>query len=99
MRALVTGYEGFVGRHLVPKLVRAGYEVHGTEDLEGFLQSPQAATKWDVVVHLAANIINVHDRGQIGMKASDDLDLDARMSMCLESHPPPNGMQVMSSWG
>jgi len=26
MRAFVTGYEGFVGRHLVPKLVRAGYE-------------------------------------------------------------------------
>jgi len=42
MRALVTGHEGFVGRHLVPKLARAGYEVHGTEDLEDFLKSPLA---------------------------------------------------------
>jgi len=97
MRAFVTGYEGFVGRHLVPKLVRAGYEVHGTEDLDGFLQSPQAAMKWDVVVHLAANIINVHDRGKIGMKAFEDLELDARMFRWVEGNPPAKAMVVMSS--
>src|SRR5258708_19417820 len=97
MRALVTGYEGFVGRHLAPKLVQAGYEVHGTEDLEGFLQSPSATAKWDVVVHLAANIINVHDRGKIGMKAFDDLELDAKMFRWVESNPPVNAMVVMSN--
>jgi nucleoside-diphosphate-sugar epimerase len=97
MRAFVSGHEGFVGRHLVPKLVHAGYEVHGTEDLEGFLRSPLAREKWDVVVHLAANIINVHDRGKIGMRAFDDLELDIKMCQWLERNPPAKTAVIMSS--
>jgi GDP-L-fucose synthase len=97
MRALVTGHEGFVGRHLVPKLVHGGYEVYGTEDLEGFLRSRTASERWDVVVHLAANIVNVHDRGKIGMRAFDDLELDAKMFRWLESNPPAKTMVAMSS--
>lgn len=97
MRALVTGHEGFVGRHLVPKLIRAGYEVHGTEDLEGFLKSSAARKKWDVVVHLAANIINVHDRGKIGLRAFDDLKLDLKMFKWVERNPPVKALIAMSS--
>jgi nucleoside-diphosphate-sugar epimerase len=97
MRALVTGNDGFVGRHLIPKLTNAGYEVYGTEDLEGFLRSPLAAAKWDVVVHLAANIINVNDRGKIGMKAFEDTELDAQMFRWVERNPPAKAMIVMSS--
>jgi nucleoside-diphosphate-sugar epimerase len=97
MRALVTGNAGFVGRHLVPKLAAAGYDVHGTEDLEHFLQLPAALAKWDVVVHLAANIINVHDRGKLGMKAFDDLELDMKMFRWVERNPPTKAMIVMSS--
>jgi len=97
MRALVTGHEGFVGRHLVPKLIRAGYEVLGTEDLESFLKSPAARKKWDVVVHLAANIINVHDRGKIGLRAFDDLKLDLKMFKWVERNPPAKALIAMSS--
>jgi nucleoside-diphosphate-sugar epimerase len=97
MRTLVTGHEGFVGRHLLPKLIGAGYAVHGTEDVEGFLRSQRATSRWDVVVHLAANIINVNDRGKIGMKAFDDLELDAKMFRWVESNPPAKAMLVMSS--
>jgi nucleoside-diphosphate-sugar epimerase len=97
MRALITGHEGFVGRHLVPKLEGAGYKVQGTEDVLGFLASPLAETSWDVVVHLAANIINVHDRGRMGMRGFDDLDLDRRMCAWVEQNPPRKAMVVMSS--
>ncbi len=97
MRALVTGYKGFVGRHLIPKLEAANYAVQGTEDLDQFLAQPGAAAKWDVVVHLAANIINVHDRGKIGMKAFDDLALDMKMFRWVERNPPTKAMIVMSS--
>jgi len=97
MRALVTGHEGFVGSHLVPKLVRAGYHVHGTEDLRDFLHSSFASEKWDVVVHLAANIINVHDRGRIGMRAFDDIVLDLEMFKWVESNPPSKVFVAMSS--
>src|SRR5260221_11870638 len=97
MRALVTGHEGFVGRPLVPKLIRAGYEVHGTEDLEDFLRSSAARKKWDVVVHLAANIINVHDRGKIGLRAFDDLKPDLKILKWVERNPPLKAMIRMSS--
>src|SRR5258708_26658007 len=53
--------------------------------------------KWCGVVHLAANIINVHDRGKIGMKAFEDLELDARMFRWVEGNPPAKAMVVMSS--
>ena len=97
MRALVTGHEGFVGRHLVPRLVQAGYEVHGTENLDEFLRSPSASHKWDIVVHLAANIVNVHDRGKIGMRAFDDIELDLKMFKWVESNPPAKVFVAMSS--
>ena len=97
MRALVTGHEGFVGRHLIPKLTTAGYEIHGTEHLDEFLASPLSAEPWDVVVHLAANIVNVHDRGRIGMRAFDDLDSDRRMCAWIEQHPPRKCLVAMSS--
>lgn len=97
VRALVTGHEGFVGRHLVPKLVRAGYDVHGTENLQEFLRSPLATQTWDVVVHLAANIINVHDRGKIGMRAFDDIQLDLTMFKWIERNPPAKIFVAMSS--
>lgn len=97
MRALITGHKGFVGRHLLPRLEAAGYEVHGTENLIAFLGSELADEPWDVVVHLAANIVNVHDRGTMGMRAFDDLELDRRMCAWVERHPPLKAMIVMSS--
>src|SRR5437016_7433813 len=97
MRALITEHKGFVGRHVFPKLIEAGYEVHGTENLEHFLHSSLASSSWDVVIHLAANIVNVHDRGQIGMCAFDDLALDMKVFNWVERNPPRRALVVMSS--
>ena len=97
MCALITGHKGFVGRHVFPKLIEAGYEVHGTENLEHFLHSSLASSSWDVVIHLAANIVNVHDRGQIGMCAFDDLALDMKVFNWVERNPPRRALVVMSS--
>lgn len=97
MRALVTGHEGFVGRHLLPKLVSAGYQVEGTEDLNSFLLSDLASAKWDVVVHLAANIVNVNDRGKMGMRGFADLGLDMQMFRWIEQNPPSKALIAMSS--
>ena len=97
MCALITGHKGFVGRHVFPKLIEAGYEVHGTENLEHFLHSSLASSSWDVVIHLAANIVNVHDRGQIGMCAFDDLALDMKVFNWVERNPPRRALVVISS--
>ena len=76
LRALVTGHEGFVGRHLVPMLKAAGYVVTGTEHFDHFLMDYHSRLKYDVVVHLGANIVNIDDRMKMGMKAYADILLD-----------------------
>lgn len=114
MRALVTGYKGFVGRHLVPKLHAAGYKVFGTEkfsrwlyDGHGFINAagkgPVVGTTeaWfndvDVVVHLAANILNVEARMNMGLKAYEDIALDLEVCKFVEKHPPKKAFVMMSS--
>jgi nucleoside-diphosphate-sugar epimerase len=94
-RALVTGHRGFVGRHLVPELLEAGYAVTGTEDMIPFLDDPPHG--FDVIVHCAANIVNVEARMKIGMRAFDDIALDAAMCRYVEKNPPTQMFVAMSS--
>lgn len=59
MRALVTGAEGFVGRHLVPRLAAAGYEVTARDlDLDvssaAAVSAAVAELRPALIVHLAA---------------------------------------------
>jgi UDP-glucose 4-epimerase len=74
---LVTGANGFVGRHLSPVLVRDGWRVRGTvrtpsspgkDDV--VVKSIEAETDWsaalfgvDAVVHLAARVHRPHEEG------------------------------------
>lgn len=95
MNALVTGSEGFVARHLIPKLKARGYSIYGTEDLAGFLstrwENDRAlipVPKFDAVIHLAANIVNVDERARMGIRAYDDISLDLQMCRYLENNPP-----------
>lgn len=96
MRALVIGHEGFVGRHLVPLLRDAGYEVTGTEDFVEFTDY-YAGASFDVVIHLGANIINVDERSRIGVIAFQDIVLDYEVCKWVEMFPPTRAFVVMSS--
>ena len=102
MRALVTGSEGFLGRHLCPELEKAGYEVDRVDRLtpgEGgvvkmlelgvWLGSSLAYRNWyDVVYHLAANILDVDARFKAGVNAYADIQLDFLMAQYIQNHPP-----------
>lgn len=99
MKALVTGYQGFVGRHLWPMLVEAGYDVIGTENFMAWSQLDfrEIRERFDVVVHLGANIVNVDQRMKMGMHAFDDILLDYAVCSWVEQHPPKKCFVVMSS--
>jgi nucleoside-diphosphate-sugar epimerase len=97
MRALVVGNEGFVGRHLCPMLLQAGYALFGTENFSSFVKEDIFASPFDVIVHLGANIVNVQDRMTMGMKAYNDILLDKRVCEYVERNPPTKAFVVMSS--
>lgn len=94
-KALVTGSEGFVGRHLVPKLTAAGYTVchvdkklGGNCDVEYLTKSVYAKEKWDVIIHLAVNSRQLDERLICGVDAYQDLELDLAMARYVEANPP-----------
>lgn len=98
MRILVTGYKGFIGRHLLPALQIQwpGCEIVGTENFTVWCLQ-QLDPEFDIVIHLGANIVNVHDRMSLGMKAFDDIALDRDVCLWLEAHPPKKAVVLMSS--
>ena len=96
--ALVIGNEGFVGRHLVPRLECLGYAVFGTENFAHFLLDYRSEMhRWDVIIHLGANIVNVDARMKGGMKMFDDIALDLAVCKYVETHVPIECFVVMSS--
>lgn len=81
MNILITGDAGFVGRHLSKALSDRGDSVFGFDiktglSLDAFLTDFHALCKYDVAIHLAANIVNVDAREKMGVLAFEDLALD-----------------------
>jgi nucleoside-diphosphate-sugar epimerase len=99
--ALVSGSAGFVGRHLVPKLEAAGYHVIGVDPkhagndhgqkvcglIDSYLRE-HSDIRFDVIVHLAANIPDIHERIHSDHRAYSDILLDYAMADYVSNHPP-----------
>ncbi len=99
MKALVTGAAGFVGRHLCPKLEATGYTVDKCDIDKALPDSlyAEVGRDYDLVVHLAANIVNVDARMRGGMEMYSDIELDLAMCRWLEKNPPKQCAVLMSS--
>lgn len=82
MRALVTGSDGFVGRHFVPFLSKRGYEVTSVDlknglDCRDFFKSSEE--QFDLVVHLAAIVGGRATIEGEPLSVATDLSIDAEM--------------------
>lgn len=82
--ALVTGHKGFVGRHMVPALERAGYDVVGVDiaaprpwDARSYFR--QTSTRFDLVVHLAAVVGGRATIEGSPLSVAVDLSIDAEL--------------------
>lgn len=67
----------------------------GNELLNG--KGQRVLAEFDLVVHLAANIVNVDARMNGGMEMYSDIDIDLAMCRWLEKNPPKQCAVLMSS--
>lgn len=106
--ALVLGGAGFVGRHLIPKLIEQGYLVTSIDPKYLYFsiqdihdEIPQSFQSWwhgsgegfngetyDLIVHLAAHVDDVHSRLHGSSKSYDDIGLDLEVAKFVEAYPP-----------
>ncbi|HLK54261.1 MAG TPA: NAD-dependent epimerase/dehydratase family protein, partial [Candidatus Angelobacter sp.] len=100
--ALITGSAGFVGRHLVSKLQALDYAVVVSDaklncPMAEVLPSLYNWEPFDLVIHLAANILDVNERMKGGVKMFEDIALDLEMCQYVERNPPREAFIAMSS--
>lgn len=109
--AVVTGAYGFVGKHLVPRLIEEGYHVTAVDistnkpawDYKTAMSISHCTAldaaellPWkfrkregvDLVVHLAANIVDVDKRMHSGLDAYNDVFLDYKICQWVEEIKP-----------
>lgn len=85
LKILVSGADGFVGRHLVPELARR-HDVIPTDRLEGDLRYPQTIrhqlSRWrpDVVVHLAAKVGRLFGEDDLAGTITDNITMTAHIA-------------------
>jgi nucleoside-diphosphate-sugar epimerase len=87
MRALVTGSEGFIGRHFAAELRQRGYEVQGldtkitdSQDCRAFFRSRYALRDhFDLVVHAAAVVKGRETIDGAPLATAANLGIDADM--------------------
>lgn len=82
MRALVTGSDGFVGRHFVPFLTKRGYQVTSVDlksglDCRDFFKN--STQQFDLVIHLAAIVGGRATIEGEPLSVATDLSIDAEM--------------------
>jgi nucleoside-diphosphate-sugar epimerase len=106
MRALVTGSAGFVGSYLCPRLESSGYQVTRVDPVEtndpvafrAWRQRPSSnKERYDVIVHLGANILDVDTRSRAGVNVYEDLAIDYDVCAYVQEHPPTKCFVAMSS--
>jgi nucleoside-diphosphate-sugar epimerase len=107
--ALCTGSAGFVGRALVPELLKQGYNTVCVDPLGRSnlwrrrewtferWRTSGAVRAFDLVIHLAANILDVDARSKQGIEAFADMELDLAMARYIEAYPPRRMFVAMSS--
>jgi UDP-glucose 4-epimerase len=67
MRILVTGAAGFIGSHLVDRLLKDGHSVHGIDNLSvGSLRNLEAASKNELFTFSKIDIRNKNDLSSLG---------------------------------
>jgi UDP-glucose 4-epimerase len=92
---LITGANGFVGRHVAPALAREGYEVRRAvrrpsgEAGEVVIDALGPLTDWraalegvDGVVHLAARVHHQHDEGSYDVYRNTNVEGTLRLARC-----------------
>jgi nucleoside-diphosphate-sugar epimerase len=99
VRALVTGSEGFIGRHITAGLLAAGYEVVGVDPCEEFATASSDCRVWfatrlgearfDLVVHCAALVDGRETiEHKAALLAAYNLQLDGAMfEWALQARP------------
>lgn len=96
MRALVTGATGFVGRHMLPALTARGYDVAGIDSNNGYgsidcraMFSADYSERYDLVVHLAANVGGRRSIDNTPLWVAQNLGIDAAMfAWAVRTHQP-----------
>ncbi len=104
MKILITGHQGFVGRHFVKKLSQKssnrviGLDLKNGQDCRDFFKSDDSPKKsWDLVIHLAAIVGGRQTIEHDPIAVATDLAIDADFFNWAVRHQPKKIVYYSSS--